>query len=146
MRNLNLVILIILSFLISGCFSTVRFLSSESNTVNNSNDSEYANFPILRTDIGKASYYAHKFHGRTTASGEKYDMYGLTAAHTNYSFGTIARITNTKNGLTAIVKINDRMPKHPTRIIDLSYGTAQKIGMIKDGVVTVKIEILKWGK
>ena len=104
-----------------------------------------SNPQVLATETGIASYYAEPFHGRKTANGEIYNMYELTAAHPTYPLGTIAKVTNLKNGKTAIVKINDRMPKRPDRIIDLSYGTAVMLGMVKDGITKVKIEVLKWG-
>lgn len=92
---------------------------------------------------GEASYYADKFHGRTTANGEKYDKNKLTAAHKTLAFGTKVEVTNTKNGKKVIVKINDRMPKTNPREIDLSRAAAQTIGMINDGIVPVSVRILK---
>lgn len=92
---------------------------------------------------GEASYYADKFHGRTTANGEKYDKNKLTAAHKTLAFGTKVEVTNSKNGKKIIVRINDRMPKTNPREIDLSRAAAQAIGMINDGVVAVSIRILK---
>lgn len=100
---------------------------------------------VLYTEIGVASYYADKFNGKRTASGEIYNMYGLSAAHPTFPLGTIARITNLKNGRSVIVKINDRMPKRPDRVIDLSLGAAKLLGMVRDGITKVKIEVLKWG-
>ncbi len=103
------------------------------------------NEKVLATEIGVASYYAEPFVGRRTANGEIYDKYELTAAHPTFPLGTIARVTNLKNGKTAIIRINDRMPKRPDRIIDLSYGTAVILDMVKDGITKVKLEVLKWG-
>lgn len=100
---------------------------------------------VLEIFEGTASYYADKFHGRTTANGETYDMYGLTAAHNFFPFGTEIRVTNLMNGRSCVIRINDRMPVHPDRIIDLSYGTARELDMIKAGITTVRLEILKWG-
>lgn len=95
--------------------------------------------------IGLASYYADKYHGNKTASGEIYNMYDLTAASADLPFNSILRITNLKNSKAVIVKVNDRMPPHPERVIDLSYGAALQLDMIKDGVVKVQIEILQLG-
>jgi len=95
---------------------------------------------------GKASYYGEDFHGRRTANGEIYDMYGLTAAHRELPFGTICRITNLKNGKSVIVRINDRGPFVPGRIFDLSYDAAKKLEALDDGIIQVKAEILKLGK
>ena len=91
---------------------------------------------------GKASYYADKFHGRKTASGEIFDMNLPTAAHRTFPFGTTCRVTNISNQKSVIVKINDRGPFIEGRIIDLSKAAAKSIGAIQDGVVDVKIEIL----
>ena len=92
---------------------------------------------------GMASYYATKFHGRQTASGETFNMYALTAAHRKLSFGTKVRVTNLSNNKSVTVKINDRGPYAKARIIDLSYAAASKIGMIKSGVAKVRVDILK---
>lgn len=89
---------------------------------------------------GKASFYADKFHGRQTASGERFDMYDLTAAHKTLPFGTYLKVTNLKNNKSVIVKVNDRGPYAKGRILDLSKAAAKKIDMIADGVANVKIE------
>lgn len=90
-------------------------------------------------EIGKASYYAHKFHGRKTASGERYNKNDLTAAHPKLPFNTIVHVVNLQNGKSVDVRINDRGPFIKGRIIDLSYAAAKQVGMIRDGVVKVKI-------
>lgn len=95
-----------------------------------------------RTIYGKASYYAEKFHGKKTASGEIFDMNGFTAAHRTLPFGTTCRVTNISNQKSVIVKINDRGPFVDGRIIDLSKGAAKSIGAVQSGIVDVKIEIL----
>lgn len=115
--------------------------SDESKRVEPENPS-----PVLASVEGIASYYAHKFNGRQTASGEIYDMYGLTAAHPTYPMETIMRVTNLNNGRSVVIRINDRMPKHPDRIIDLSYGSAMKLDMLNSGLAKVRLDILKWGK
>lgn len=92
---------------------------------------------------GQASYYANKFHGRKTASGEVYDKNKLTAAHKTLAFGTKVEVKNLKNSKSVIVKINDRMPNSSSRIIDLSRAAAQKIDMIQDGIVNVELSIVK---
>lgn len=91
---------------------------------------------------GKASYYAEDFHGRKTSNGETYDMYKMTAAHKELPFNTLVRVTNLNNHRSVVVRINDRGPFKPGRIIDLSKGAAQKLQMINDGVIPVKLEIL----
>jgi rare lipoprotein A len=89
-----------------------------------------------------ASWYGPKFNGRPTASGERFDMHGLTAAHKYLPFGTELRVTNPDNGRSVNVKVNDRGPFIRGRDLDLSYGAARAIGMDKKGVGRVKIEYL----
>lgn len=124
-------------FSLFGCSSIVRFGQVEqSKTSENpqNNETKY-----LR---GLASYYSDEFHGRVTASGEIYNREDYTAAHRTLPFGTYVRVINMKNKLTVIVRINDRGPFVEGRIIDLSYAAAQKLDMIRDGVVPVVIEIM----
>ncbi|MEN8006449.1 MAG: septal ring lytic transglycosylase RlpA family protein [Candidatus Krumholzibacteriota bacterium] len=92
---------------------------------------------------GGASYYAHKFHGRQTASGEIYDENQMTAAHKTLPFGTRVRVTNLSNGKKVLVRINDRGPFVAGRIIDLSYKAAGDLDMISAGVVKARVEILR---
>lgn len=95
-----------------------------------------------RVETGEASYYADKFHGRPTASGEKYNKKAFTAAHKTLPFGTKVRVTNTANGKSVDVIINDRGPFKKGRIIDLSRAAAQKIGLLQSGVAKVTVEQL----
>lgn len=92
---------------------------------------------------GLASWYGTKFHSRRTSSGENYDMYALTAAHKTLPLPTYVRVKNLDNGRVAIVKINDRGPFHPGRIIDLSYGAAAKLGVFPKGTAHVEIEAIR---
>ena len=96
-------------------------------------------------EVGKASWYGRKFHGRKTASGETYNMHLPTAAHRTLPLPTIARVTNLENGRTARVRINDRGPFVDTheRIIDLSYGAAKRLGIDQTGVARVRVVALK---
>lgn len=94
------------------------------------------------TDEGGASYYALGFHGRRTASGEPHDKSSLSAAHRTLPFGTIVRVTNLSNGRDVVVRINDRGPFRPGRIIDVSPAAARAIGMIRSGTARVRIETL----
>lgn len=91
---------------------------------------------------GVASYYADDFHGRTTANGERYDMHGLTAAHRTLPFNTKVRVRNLDNGLSIVVRINDRGPFKDNRVIDLSLGAALKIGLIAHGTAAVQLELM----
>ncbi len=92
---------------------------------------------------GKASYYADKFEGRPTASGELYRAAELTAAHRTLPFGTMVQVTNTRNKKSVIVRINDRGPHVQDRIIDVSRAAAEKLGFISQGITRVTIEVVK---
>ncbi|MBO6676926.1 MAG: septal ring lytic transglycosylase RlpA family protein [Rhizobiales bacterium] len=92
---------------------------------------------------GIASYYGRKFHGRPTASGERFDMNDLTAAHKTLPFGTLVRVTNPRNGKQVTVRINDRGPYAHGRTIDLSRAAAQEIGLIGRGHGSVELELLE---
>jgi len=91
---------------------------------------------------GKATFYADKFHGRRTASGEIFNMYDFTAAHRTLPFNTYVNVVNLKNHKNVIVKINDRGPYVKNRIIDLTESGAKYIGGFHAGVVPVKLEVL----
>ena len=86
---------------------------------------------------GRASWYGHRFHGRRTASGERFDMHDFTAAHPSLPFGTELTVRNPANGREVAVRVNDRGPVHGNRIIDLSRAAAQAIGLVAAGVGTV---------
>lgn len=92
---------------------------------------------------GIASWYGRKFHGRRTASGEPYDMYRMTAAHRTLPIPSYVRVTNLRNGKSVVVRINDRGPFHPGRIIDLSYAAAVKLGLDLSGTAPVEIRALE---
>ena len=91
---------------------------------------------------GRASYYAEDFHGRRTASGEKFDINKYTAAHRTLPFGTKVKVTNLITGRSVVVKINDRGPPVKTRIIDLSKIAARAIDLMKYGAARVSIEVI----
>ena len=90
--------------------------------------------------IGLASWYGKKFHGRKTASGERFNMFAMTGAHRSLPFATYVRVTNLKNKKTVIIKINDRGPFSKHRLIDVSYAAAVKLGFTAAGTARVKIE------
>lgn len=92
--------------------------------------------------VGNASWYGPKFHGKTTSSGEKYNMYKMSAAHKTLPMNTIVKVTNRRNGRSTVVRINDRGPFVSTRIIDLSQKAAKEIDMIAAGTAPVTIEVL----
>ena len=94
---------------------------------------------------GISSFYGPKFHGKLTANGEIFDMYGVSAAHKEFPFNTMVRVTNENNGKSLMIRINDRGPYVDGRILDCSFGAAKKLGFVIDGTALVKIEILEWG-
>ncbi len=94
---------------------------------------------------GAASWYGREFHGKLTASGDKFSMYDYTAAHKTLPFGSYVEVTNLKNGKKVTVKINDRGPYRGNRIIDLSYTAAKQIDMLRTGEVPIGIVIIKRG-
>lgn len=89
--------------------------------------------------VGMASWYGKQFHGRTTASGRKYNMYEMTAAHTTLPTGTQVKVTNLANGRSLIVVITDRGPFSKKRIIDLSYAAANYLGFVNQGTAKVRV-------
>jgi rare lipoprotein A len=90
---------------------------------------------------GIASWYGKKFHGKRTASGEIYDMYGMTAAHPTLPVPSYARVTNLSNKKSVVVRVNDRGPFLRERIIDLSYVAAYKLGIVDNGSAEVMVEV-----
>jgi len=116
-----------------GCGGTSRYgrsLSSETRDISSFRQT------------GMASYYAGDFIGRTTANGERFDMHALTAAHRTLPFNTRVKVTNLSNGLSVVVRINDRGPFRKGRIIDLSRAAAEKIGLIGPGTAEVELVVI----
>ena len=91
---------------------------------------------------GEASWYGQKFHGHLTSNGEVYDMFSMTAAHKTLPLPSFVKVTNLDNQKIAIVRVNDRGPFHPGRVIDLSYAAAKKLDVLSTGVANVKVEIV----
>lgn len=91
---------------------------------------------------GVATWYGKRYHGQKTSSGEVYDMYALTAAHTILPLPSYARVTNLANGKSVVVRVNDRGPFHEDRLIDLSYAAAHRIGIVQQGSGMVEVEAL----
>ena len=92
--------------------------------------------------VGTASWYGQIFDGKPTASGEPYDMYDLTAAHLTLPMGSYVRVTNLRNGRAVVVRVNDRGPIVPGRIIDLSYGAAQALQFKQSGLQRVRLDLV----
>ena len=96
-----------------------------------------------KISTGVVSWYGDKFHGRKTASGERYDKHELTAAHKSLPFGTKVKVTNIRNGKSLVVEINDRGPYAKSRVLDLSQAAFSEIGHTNTGVMQVEYEIIK---
>ncbi len=139
----------ILVFIFYACSPSPRYKSSSIKNKKQTSNVTKKNKATFNKDKtvyeGVASYYGPKFHGKLTANGEVYDMYGVTAAHKEIPFNTVARVTNLDNGKSLILRINDRGPYIDGRILDCSYGAAKKLDFINNGTANVKIEIIEWG-
>jgi len=150
MKVYNLILAYLIFFII-GCTSSPRyksqeFSSSASKATSKSIDKKTKkNKKHKKIIYGVSSFYAEDFHGKLTANGEVYDMYGLTAAHKTLPLNTICRVTNQDNNKSLILRINDRGPYIKGRILDCSYGAAKKLDFIVQGTTDVKIEIIEWG-
>ena len=136
--------LLILTLLLMSCSNSPRYRTG-------SKPGKKGHIPLatkgmhVKVLYGVSSFYAEDFHGKLTANGEVYDMYGITAAHKTLPLNTIVRVTNMENDKSIIVRINDRGPFIPGRILDCSYGAALKLGFIAQGITKVKIEIIEFG-
>ena len=94
------------------------------------------------TQQGTASWYGYKFHGQQTSNGEIYNMYGMTAAHKTLPIPSYIRVTNTNNGRSVVVRVNDRGPFHGDRIVDLTYTAAKKLGFVDKGTAPVELAVI----
>lgn len=100
-------------------------------------------FSVLKIEKGIASYYGDSLNGRRTYSGEIFDNSLMTAAHKTLPMGTYVKVTNLKNDSVVVVKINDRMPKSNSRVIDLSKAAAKKLNFVRAGLTTVTVETIE---
>jgi len=106
----------------------------------------YGKTRALARQQGSASYYSDAFAGRKTASGQPYEPQGFTAAHRSLAFGTVLRVTRIDSGQSVYVRVTDRGPYGPRgRILDLSRAAAAELGMLRAGVVKIKVEVLAYG-
>ncbi len=172
MNKIFLIVLIIFGLFLSGCSTKSRYAnykysgsetrtySSNKNDYNTQMSKKAYKHPTMRPYViygvryypqdvrvgdkfsGNASWYGPDFHGKFTSNGERYNMYEMTAAHKTLPMNTVVRVVNKKNGLSTVVRINDRGPFVATRIIDLSNTAARKIKMIGAGTAPVTIEVL----
>jgi rare lipoprotein A len=102
-----------------------------------------ANARPVATETGLASWYGPPYHNRRGSNGEIYNMHAMTAAHRTFPLGSIVRVTNVKTGSTALVRITDRGPFIPGRVVDLSLAAAQKLDVWKPGIAKVKVELMQ---
>ena len=137
--------LFIAGILVTGCSSRPRFTD---NPVywHYSQPGPSAGFHVGQSWNGTASFYGAEFDGKKTASGEPFDMKKMTAAHMSLPFGTILDVENISSGKHCQVRINDRGPLHPGRMLDLSYGAARNLGLVPEGTAEVKVTILILGE
>lgn len=145
MRAIKIILVILIIAVTVGVFNFDESTARETSILDKvriSKDSTPEVVPVNLNNLGimKASWYGPGFHGKMTANGEIYNQMALTAAHKELPFGTYLRITNLRNGKSVIVRINDRGPYIEGRDLDLSKGTAIALGMMKSGVIKVKVE------
>jgi len=135
------------SFEPSSLAASSSLMNAKGSKVSQDNDDVLSHLTLVASNAvnkfkqsGRASWYGGKFHGRKTASGERFDMNSLTAAHPSLPFNTYLRVTNKGNGKSVVVKVNDRGPYHGNRVLDLSYAAAKQIGLVSRGIANVTIE------
>jgi rare lipoprotein A len=102
--------------------------------------------PKEKYEIGVASWYGQEFQGNITASGEVYDLNGLTAAHLTLPFGTTIRVTNLKNSKNILLRVNDRGPHIGHRLLDVSWAAAKRLGFVRSGITQVRVEVVNYPK
>ncbi|MFQ6618874.1 MAG: septal ring lytic transglycosylase RlpA family protein [Fidelibacterota bacterium] len=142
MKSISFIIFILL--FLTGCSSRPRF-KADAGGGKEPTKYKLDSASWKAVEIGIASFYGSEFHGKKTASGETFNMYELTAAHPEYPFGTLLKVTNLENSRSVQVKVNDRGPFVKGRILDLSYAAALKLGFVNKGTAKVKIEVVKLG-
>ena len=135
-------LLVIFLFTISCTVSPRYGVSNQVNNKKNTKNNRVKSNGVLR---GVSSWYGPNFHGKLTANGEVYDMYGVTAAHKTLTLNTVVRVTNLDNGKSLILRINDRGPYVDGRILDCSFGAAKKLGFHEQGTANVEIKIIEEG-
>src|SRR6266849_4994758 len=137
---------ILLSVASFGAGAAQRPNSSESGSTPSTKAAKYVHMQRKHRgkkpyQVGTASWYGKQFEGKTTASGEPFDMHEFTAAHPTLPLGTYIRVTNLRNGRAVILRVNDRGPVVDGRIIDVSYGAAQILGMSGKGIQRVRLDL-----
>ena len=137
------VLLLVVVLVLVGCRSSADRIRDPAEDLN----TEYIAGPDGKEHqlLGKASWYGEKFQGRTTASGEPFDMHAFTAAHRTLPFHTIVRVTDRATQKKVVVRITDRGPYSKGRVIDLSWAAAHDLDMVDRGVIAVTLEVEQWG-
>lgn len=142
LRNSLAILLTVLAMI--GCSTAPRYgIGPKGSKPTKEARAGTGSYPMIQT--GMASFYAEDFHGKLTANGETYDMYGLTAAHKTLPLNTLVRVTNLDNKKSVVLRINDRGPYAKGRILDCSYGAAMKLGFAGQGTARVRIEVIELG-
>tara|TARA_Y100000589_G_C27106799_1_gene610448 strand:- start:460 stop:933 length:474 start_codon:yes stop_codon:yes gene_type:complete len=137
---------LILFFIVFSCTPSPRYTPDKTKAIIKKTGKKTKKYDRSKKVLkGISSYYGPKFHGKLTANGEVFDMYGLTAAHKTLPLNTIVRVTNLSNDKSLILRINDRGPYVGDRILDCSYGAAKKLDFVQSGTTDVRIEVIEWG-
>ena len=137
--------LLVMCILFADCTNSPRYGNSTGTRKKSNPRSLKTAKHVPKVITGVSSYYGSDFHGKLTANGEVYDMYGLTAAHKTLPLNTTVRVTNLANNKSLILRINDRGPYVKGRILDCSYGAAKKLDFLLQGTTKVRIEIIEVG-
>ncbi|QOL24457.1 septal ring lytic transglycosylase RlpA family protein [Thalassotalea sp. LPB0316] len=167
----NVLVLGLVASLLSGCVSTSRYSQKHDTTPSRlptnseledaiptfeppsrGGNRDYTvrgkHYKVMKSskdfsEVGIASYYGEKFHGHLTSNGEIYNMYAMSAAHKHLPLPSYVKVTNLDNNKTVVVRVNDRGPFHPGRVIDLSFSAAYKLDMLKNGTANVRVDIIE---
>jgi peptidoglycan lytic transglycosylase len=126
-----------------GALNNDRLAGAEETTTDLAEPSVPPHSTALTTETGLASWYGPPYHNRRGSNGEVYNMHAMTAAHRTFPLGSIVRVTNLKTGHSAMVRITDRGPFIPGRVVDLSLAAARKLDVYQPGVAEVKVELLQ---
>jgi rare lipoprotein A len=141
MRRLAAGMIVALALVVTGCATTKPSATSTIREVPSGSETGPRQ-DVIATYEGKASWYGKEQNGHATASGERFNMNALTAAHRTLHMNSRVRVTNLRNGRSVIVRINDRGPYSHGRIIDVSLAAAKQLQMIEAGIVPVRLEVL----
>ncbi len=141
-RILRLSVVLAIAVLSASCAGNVAPSKPNAAALVNTPSLSPARGQIYR-EAGVSSWYGKDFHGRKTANGETYDMYGISAAHRTLPLGTYIRVTNLENYKSIKVKVNDRGPFVKNRVLDLSYGAAGELGFVAQGTAKIRLETLE---